>query len=73
MATDFSQAGRLLANPARAIVADATALLDRQWICRAGSGRGLTVTEAGVQGLHASLGIDVGEMSASGSAPAPPC
>jgi DNA-binding transcriptional ArsR family regulator len=50
----------------------ATALLDRQWVRRAGSGRGLTVTEAGRQALHASLGIDVGELSASGSVPARP-
>jgi DNA-binding transcriptional ArsR family regulator len=46
----------------------ATALLDREWVRRAGSGRGLTVTEAGMQCLHASFGIDVGELRASAPA-----
>lgn len=50
----------------------ATALLDREWVRRAGPGRGLTVTEAGMRGLHASFGMDVGELSANGSAPALP-
>lgn len=50
----------------------ATALLDRKWVRRAGSGRGLTVTEAGRQALHASLGIDLSELCATGSVPAPP-
>jgi DNA-binding transcriptional ArsR family regulator len=50
----------------------ATALIDREWLRRAGSGRGLTVTEAGTRCLRTSLGIDVDELLASEPATAPP-
>jgi DNA-binding transcriptional ArsR family regulator len=49
----------------------ATALLDRDWLRRAASGRGLGVTEAGTLGLRTSFGIEVHELRASEPATAP--
>jgi DNA-binding transcriptional ArsR family regulator len=67
---DWTQRRMHLAGAVGAALA--TALLDRDWLRRAGSGRGLTVTEAGTLGLRASFGIDVDELRASEPATAPP-
>ena len=40
----------------------AAALLERDWLRRAGTGRGLTVTAAGAQGLRASFGVNMSEL-----------
>jgi DNA-binding transcriptional ArsR family regulator len=42
--------------------ATATAMIDRGWLCRAGTGRGVRVTSTGKQGLRTVFGIDMGAL-----------
>lgn len=45
--------------------ATATAMIDRGWLRRASSGRGLRITQAGGHGLGEVFGIDAGELRPS--------
>jgi DNA-binding transcriptional ArsR family regulator len=53
---DWSERQPHLAGALGAAIA--TALLDRAWLRRAGTGRGVEVTDEGRRGLHGTFGID---------------